>query len=358
MFACIMQMLKKIVTAPLSWIYGLIISVRHKLFDAGILKSVEFDIPVICVGNITVGGTGKTPHTEYIVRQLSPYYKIAILSRGYKRKTKGFVLATDRSSCAAIGDEPKLLKLKFPDIPVAVCESRVAGVQGIRKAHPEVDMVILDDGFQHRYISPRVNIVLMDYSRPIYEDHLLPLGRLRDLKGTIDRAHIVIVTKCPPETKPIDMRIVSKHLDIKPFQSLFFTRTVSAAPVPVYEGIGHPLGRRHDVVVMTGIANPEHLLRQARQQFNVVDVMIYPDHYSYKRKDIALMEKAVAKGSDDTVIIITEKDAVKLSSAKKIPANIRKRLYYIPVSIEFMTNFRRNTKEIFMDSLMGYINKR
>ncbi|MDE6183014.1 MAG: tetraacyldisaccharide 4'-kinase [Rikenellaceae bacterium] len=350
-------MLKKIFTAPISWIYGWAISIRHLLFDIGVLKSVEFDIPVICVGNITVGGTGKTPHTEYIIRHLEPHFNIAVLSRGYKRRTKGFVLSTERSTVSEIGDEPKLLKLKFPHIPVAVCESRVTGVEMIRHAHPEVDMIILDDGFQHRYIKPRVSIVLMDYSRPIYRDSLLPSGRLRDLKSSIERAHMVIVTKCPPQTKPIDMRIVSKHLDIRPFQSLFFTTMTPAEPIPLYEGIGAPLANGHDVVVMTAIANPAHMVRQTKERFNVIDTLIYPDHYAYRNKDIAAMEAAVAKGDDNTVIIITEKDAVKLSAPEKIPENIRKRLYYMPISVEFMTDFRHNNPKLFFEALNKYINK-
>lgn len=348
-------MLKTLVTAPLSWLYGMVISIRHKLFDVGMLKSESFDIPVVCVGNITVGGTGKTPHVEYIAGLLAPHYKIAILSRGYKRKTKGFVLSEPRSSCASIGDEPKLLKLKFPNIPVAVCEKRPEGIRRLRRAHPDIELIILDDGFQHRYVKPQVNIVLMDYNRPIYEDHLLPRGRLRDLRSSIDRAHIVIVTKCPKDTKPIEMRLVSKHLDIKPFQSLFFTSVTPAAPRPIYEGIGHPLMRGQDAVVMTGIANPEPFVRQTKESFNVVDTLIFPDHYTYKRKDLATMEEAAAKGAPDTIIIVTEKDAVKLSSSKKIPDNVRKRLYYVPIRIEFMTNFRRNNEEIFVEALNGYI---
>lgn len=348
-------MIRKLLSAPLSWIYGWVIAVRHKLFDLKILKSVEFDIPIICVGNITVGGTGKTPHVEYLIRELSPFYNIAVLSRGYKRKTKGFVLATEKSTSKQVGDEPKQIKLKFPAIPVAVCERRVQGVEHLREIHPEVNLVLLDDAFQHRYIESWANVILMDYSCPTYEDSLLPMGRLRDLKSSLSKAQFIIVTKCPPNIKPIDMRVVLKHLNLYPYQSLFFTRVVSLAPKPIYEGIGKPLKRGQDVVVMSAIANPTNLIEEAKQDFNVVDVLRYPDHYSYKKRDLASMANALEKGNSDTVILTTEKDAVKLAGGKKIPENIRKRLYYIPIRVEFVSNFMNNSPEVFINKLLPYV---
>ena len=171
--------LPALIAAPLAWIYGLIINVRHKLFDLKILRSEEFDIPVVCVGNLTVGGTGKTPVTEFLIERLSGERRVAVLSRGYRRRTKGFVLSTPRSSVKSIGDEPKQMKMKYPDVPMAVCEKRAEGIRRLREIHPEIELVILDDAFQHRYVEPWVNILLMDYNRPVYRDRLLPWGRLR-----------------------------------------------------------------------------------------------------------------------------------------------------------------------------------
>ena len=349
-------MFKKLITAPLSWIYGWIIALRHKLFDMQILKSVEFDIPTVCDGNITVGGTGKTPHTEYLVKMLSPYYNVAVLSRGYKRKTKGFVLADANCSSRKIGDEPKQIKLKFPDIPVAVCEKRVEGINRLRQIHPEINLIILDDGFQHRYVETWVNIILMDYSRPIYEDQLLPLGRLRDRKSELAKAHFIIVTKCPEDIKPIDMRVVSKHLNLFPYQSLFFTRFISLQPCPLFKEETPILPHKgQDVVVMAAIANPSHLIDDVKRNYNIVETLIYPDHYSYKTHDLEAMNKAVRKGKEDTIILTTEKDAVKLTNSKKIPENIRRRLYYIPNRIQFVDNFRNNTPELFIEKLLPYV---
>ena len=169
-------MLRTLWAAPLAWIYGLVVGIRHKLFDLKILRSEEFDIPIVCVGNLTVGGTGKTPVTEYLIEYFASRYNIAVLSRGYKRKTRGFVLSDVRSSFRAIGDEPKQIKLKYPEIPVAVCERRVEGIRRLREAHPEVNLIILDDAFQHRYVESWVNILLMDYNNPIYHDSFLSQG--------------------------------------------------------------------------------------------------------------------------------------------------------------------------------------
>ena len=168
-----MGILRNILTTPLSWIYGGIIGIRHALFNWKILKSQPFDIPIVCIGNITVGGTGKTPHTEYLIQVLSTRYNVAVLSRGYKRRSKGFQLAAVNSSFKRIGDESKQIKLKFPDIPVAVAEKRTEGIRRLRELHPEVNLIILDDGFQHRYVESWINIVLMDYNCPIWEDKLL-----------------------------------------------------------------------------------------------------------------------------------------------------------------------------------------
>ena len=224
--------LPALIAAPLAWIYGLIINVRHKLFDLKILRSEEFDIPVVCVGNLTVGGTGKTPVTEFLIERLSGERRVAVLSRGYRRRTKGFVLSTPRSSVKSIGDEPKQMKMKYPDVPMAVCEKRAEGIRRLREIHPEIELVILDDAFQHRYVEPWVNILLMDYNRPVYR--LLPWGRLRDTRGQIDRANFVLVTKCPEDLNPLDMRIVRNSLGLYPYQSLYFSRMEQGEALPLF----------------------------------------------------------------------------------------------------------------------------
>ena len=335
-----MGLLGKILAAPLAWIYGGIIDIRHKLFDWGVLKSQEFDIPIICVGNLTVGGTGKTPHTERLIELLDGEFRVAVLSRGYKRKTKGFVLATTHTSFKKIGDEPKQIKLKYPHIPVAVCEKRVEGIQRLREAHPEVNLIILDDAFQHRYVEPWVNIVLMDYHCPVYEDHLLPLGRLRDRRSQLSRAQMVIVTKCPDDMKPLDFRIMSKHLDLYPYQSLYFTRMTSLAPVPLYPAYGQPavLERGTPVVAIAGIANPTRFVEDLRQNYDVLQTVFFRDHHTFKMKDIHAVEEALKHLPQECMVVVTEKDAVRLMNSRKISDDFKRRLYYSAIRVEFLEN--------------------
>ena len=210
---------------PVSWIYGTGVWLRNKLFDWGIYKERKFDIPVISVGNITVGGTGKTPHTEYLIRLLQKDYKVAVLSRGYKRKSKGFVLARPDTSVQMIGDEPFQMKQKFPDIHMAVDRDRCHGIEQLCNSHiaPGTEVIILDDAFQHRYVKPGINILLVDYHRLICEDTLLPAGRMREPENGKSRAHIVIVTKCPKDITPMDLRVLSKQMELYPYQQLYFT---------------------------------------------------------------------------------------------------------------------------------------
>ena len=209
---------------PFSFLYGIGVNLRNQLFDLNILRSQSFDVPVICIGNITVGGTGKTPHTEYLIKLLQKEFQVAVLSRGYKRKSKGFVLATPDTPMEQIGDEPFQMKQKHPQVHVAVDADRRRGIARLCEPGitPEVEVVLLDDAYQHRYVKPGINILLVDYHRMIGEDALLPAGRLREPERGKNRANIVIVTKCPHDIKPMDYRIISKHMDLYPYQKLLY----------------------------------------------------------------------------------------------------------------------------------------
>ena len=221
---------------PLSWLYGAGVCLRNKLFDWGWLRSRSFDVPVICVGNIAVGGTGKTPHTEYLIKLLqNEGINVATLSRGYKRKSKGYILATAESSVQKIGDEPYQIKSKFPDIRVAVDENRCHGIeQLLTLKSPAVDAVLLDDAFQHRHVKAGMNILLTDYHRLLCDDALLPAGRLREPACGKNRAQIVIVTKCPDDIKPIDFNIITKRLNLYPYQQLYFSRFRYGSLMPLF----------------------------------------------------------------------------------------------------------------------------
>lgn len=340
--------------APLSWIYGGVVRFRNNLFSWGVLKSQQYDIPIVCVGNITVGGTGKTPHTEYLVELLSEQYNVAVLSRGYKRKTKGFVLATPEMSFKRIGDEPKQIKLKFPQIPVAVCEKRREGIRMIRELHPEVNLIILDDAFQHQYVDPWVSVVLTDYKAPVYEDHMMPLGRLRDNLDQLARAQIIIVTKCPKNLNPLDYRIVFKNLELYPYQTLYFTSLNSDDPRPLYPNLDpHPVRQGHNVVAMSGLANPRYFLSELESKYNVLERLTYPDHYAYKMRDIYRLETLLKTLPEDTIVVVTEKDAVKLLNGRKIPVDICRHLHYVSIKVDFCDGKKDN----FYNQLKQYVAK-
>ena len=209
---------------PVSWIYGAVVTVRNKLFDWGFLRSKSFDVPVICIGNLSVGGTGKTPHTEYLIKLLRNSYHVAVLSRGYKRHSRGYVLATSQSTAHSIGDEPYQMYTKFPSVTLAVDENRCHGIEQLLAIkEPPIEVVLLDDAFQHRYVKPGLSILLTDYHRLFCDDTLLPAGRLRESVNGKNRAQIVIVTKCPQDIKPIDYNIITKRLNLYPYQQLYFS---------------------------------------------------------------------------------------------------------------------------------------
>lgn len=330
--------LPPLISVPLSWLYGMVIHIRHKLFDLKILRSEEFDIPIVCIGNLTVGGTGKTPVAELLIERFSEHYRVGVLSRGYRRRTRGFVLSTPASSARTIGDEPRQMKLKYPFVPIAVCEKRAEGIRLLRKAHPEIELIILDDAFQHRYVEPWVNILLMDYNNPVYRDRLLPWGRLRDTRNQIHRANFVLVTKCPDDLNPLDMRIVINSLGLFPYQSLYFTRMRQGEVTPLFADRAVGKVREGDqVIAMSGIANPVPLLESLRKRFDVVAELTFDDHHTYRLSDMRRLE-ALFAAYPDAVVLTTEKDAVKLTNRKKVPEAVQQRLYYVPIHVSFVAD--------------------
>ena len=247
----------KCLLAPAALLYRAGVTFRHRLFDWGILKSEKFDIPIICIGNITVGGTGKTPMAEMLIAYMSQMHRVALLSRGYGRRTRGYLEVRGDSHYRDVGDEPLQIKLKFPGTVVVVCEKRAEGIRRIRAEHPEVDLIIMDDGFQHRYVDPKINIVMIDATRPVH-DKMLPQGTLRDIPEQLHRAHYFVVTKCPERMAPIDRRILRKVLIQVAYQRVYFTRFESFMPQPLYAGeaVGEHLAPGSRVIALSGIGNP------------------------------------------------------------------------------------------------------
>lgn len=350
------------VLTPLSWIYGGIVAVRNWMFNVGILKEEKYNVPVVSIGNITVGGTGKTPHTEYVVDMLSSEYKTAVLSRGYKRKTKGFILANSHSTPESIGDEPLQIYNKFGSrVKVAVCENRRKGIEELLNQYPELDLIVLDDAFQHRYVKPKVSVLLMDYNRPIYEDHLLPLGRLRESKHQINRADMVIVTKCPQDITPLDFRLVQKKLDLMSFQKLYFSRYIQGGLLPVFpddEPYSVSLGmltKNDTVMLLTGIANPRGFVRYFRSYPFKVKVHHFPDHHNFSRDDLEDLEKAFnSLPGQRKIILTTEKDAVRLSYNPYFPNKLKPLTFFMPIAVrmvnglgssDFITDLKKQIDE-------------
>ena len=345
---------------PLSWLYGLGVKFRNMLFDMNILKSKSYAVPVISVGNITVGGTGKTPHVEYLIRLLKDQFSVAMLSRGYKRKSSGYVLAMPDTPMKMIGDEPYQIKQKYPKVTVAVDAKRTRGIEHLihDEETKETDVILLDDAFQHRYVKPGVNILLVDYHRSIIYDKLMPAGRLREpLKGK-DRADIVIVTKCPKDLKPMDFRVLTKQMNLYPYQQLFFTTlkysqmkkvfpTSKAATLSLKD-----LTDTH-VLLLTGIASPKQIYYDVKPHATSVNTLAYSDHHTFKQKDIHHINETFASMPSPKVIITTEKDMVRLETVKGLSDEVRNSLYVLPVRISFMLD----GEATFNENIIGYVRK-
>ncbi|UCG29044.1 MAG: tetraacyldisaccharide 4'-kinase [Bacteroidales bacterium] len=348
---------------PFTPVYGFIVGIRNKLFDYQILKSHEFNLPVISLGNITAGGTGKTPHVEYLASLLDGEFRVATLSRGYKRKTKGFIIANLQSSTKDIGDEPKQIKQKFPGIIVAVDSNRVNGVMKLTESFTDLNVIILDDAFQHRYINPGLSILLMDYNRPLSNDHLLPFGNLRESLYEKRRAHIIIVTKCPDKLKPIDRRLVVKDLNLFPYQNLYFTTVIYGEFHPVFKNQNTKLAKtickteRYHILLVTGIANSRPLKKHLRGVTPKITELKFPDHHDFSLNDIEYIKSVFNEiENNNKIIITTEKDAMRFQDIPDLDEAIKQNLYYIPIGIEFLDD----EGDSFNNQIIDYVrtNKR
>ena len=343
---------------PLSSLYGLGVELRNQLFELNILKSRSFTTPVISVGNITVGGTGKTPHVEYLVRLLSKEAKVAVLSRGYKRKTHGYLLADKDSTMRDIGDEPYQMKLKFPNIEVAVDANRCEGIDHLinDEQTKDTDVIILDDAYQHRYVKPGINILLVDYHRLIIYDELLPSGRLREPIESKKRADIVIITKCPDSLNPIDYRVLTKAMKLYAYQSLFFTSLHYGAPYLLFGGdeTRVPKKQDSDVLLLTGIASPEQMIDDVQPNVKSLKPLTFPDHHAFSPRDIEKINNTFAAMPEESrVILTTEKDAARLRNVSGLSEDVKQRLLVLPVEVKFMLD----GEEIFNDKIISYVRK-
>ena len=330
---------------PISFIYRIIIFFRNKFFDWGIFKEKEYPIPIICVGNITVGGTGKTPHVEYLIELLRSKYKIAVLSRGYKRKTHGFILAKPGCDGAIIGDEPFQLFLKYQDILVAVDKKRQNGIDTLLSLgetdRPEI--ILLDDAFQHRYVKPGLSILLMNYNSMPYEDALLPVGLLREPIGAKKRADIVLITKCDENIKPIDILLIKKRLNLFPYQFVFFTKFKYADLYPVFKEVCQTsysieyICQNFQILLVTGIASSEIMRKDLEKKgCSISHHLKYNDHHWYTIQDIKKISEIFnAINFPQKIILTTEKDAVKIQKLECVQ-ELKESIFYLPIQVSFL----------------------
>ena len=347
---------------PLSWIYGLGVDIRNALFDMGALPSVSYDIPIINVGNITVGGTGKTPTVEYLIRLLNGKYRVAVLSRGYKRRSKGYILSTTASTIEEIGDEPWQIKQKFPDVIVAVDANRRRGIERLMtdEATKDVEVILLDDAFQHRYVKAGHNILLVDYHRIISDDCLLPAGRLRERPSASTRASTIIVTKCPRHINAMGFRVILSALNIRPYQQLFFSTFTYETMHQLWgNGTLEPETLRKDnthVLLLTGIAGPRQMEQDVRRFVQHVNPLTFPDHHYFTRHDAEAINKALQDLPQPHIIITTEKDAARLLHLEGLSEEVKQCTYVLPIGISIM----RDEKEKFDKMINDYVqeNKR
>lgn len=337
----------RVLLFPFSIIYGLITSMRNRLYDTGAKPSVSFEIPVIAIGNLTVGGTGKTPLTEYLIRLLSGSREVAALSRGYGRKTRGFRIANPTDTARTIGDEPLQFFVKYGDrINVAVGEDRALAIPAILHDFPKTDVILLDDAFQHRRVRPSLNILLSDYYRPFFTDVVLPAGRLREPRSGASRADVVVVTKCPEHLPEEAMMEIEHEIRRYAHTPVFFAHIHYGSPVS-YSRQEKQI--REKVIALSGISNPKPFLHHVRNNYDVVRELTFPDHHDFTATDIEKLGRLLEQ-YPGTSLLTTEKDKVKLASPEFAAAVNTLSLFYMPIEFRFNKN-GQDFDEFILNSL-------
>lgn len=337
---------------PVSLCYGLLMMVRNWLFTIGILRSETFDVALISVGNLTAGGTGKTPQVEYLIRLLKEKYQVATLSRGYGRDSSGYILASRRSNYKYIGDEPMQYVRKFQDIKVAVDSHRARGIHALLKKFPSLDVILLDDAFQHRRVKPGLSILLTDYLRLYPEDRMLPTGLLREFPCGANRADMIVVSKTPKVFSPITRRRILDELKPKKDQQVFFSYIKYDQPVPVSE-TDVPFQQRYSyILLMTAIADDDPLREHLERMCSELVRIKFPDHHPFTEQDLLMVKKRFEDlPSQKKVIVTTEKDFMRLRIPELHVLLKTLPLYYIPIE----TTFHGQDQELFDRAVLDYV---
>ncbi len=344
--------MKKILL-PISLLYSLILLIRHKFYDWGLLKSRSFGVPNICVGNLNLGGTGKTPHSEYLIRLLSDKFKVAVLSRGYGRKTKGFILADENHTHNDIGDEPLQYFKKFNNIDVAVDENRCNGMKNLLQRESPPQVILLDDAYQHRKIKPGLNILLTDYYNLYSNDNLIPSGNLRDIKKAAQRAEIIVVTKSPNVITPYYRKDIEDALKPLPYQKIFYSYIEYQDFMP-FSKISYEsdIKEAKTILLFCGIANTYSLEDHLKRKYNTISKIQFNDHHSYTEKDIdTVIEKYNDLIGKNKIIVTTEKDAMRLINSSLINKFDEIPVYTIPIKVKF----HKEEGTSFDDEILNYV---
>lgn len=322
---------------PFTVLYGLGITIRNGLYTGGLLKSAKFNIPVIGVGNLTLGGAGKTPHVEFLIRLLASHLQIATLSRGYKRKSRGFRIVQRHDSSLTVGDEPFQYFLKYKEAIVAVSESRSVGIPMLLSKRPDIQGILLDDSYQHRSVTPSLNILLTEYRYPYSEDILLPSGRLREWRSAADRADIVIVSKCPDELQQEAVGEFRARLNLQDRQQLYFSRYAYGHPYPLLGGPPMRLDQLKEAVLISAIAQSDYMTDYVVSQVDKVYPMAFEDHHYFSPHEMSLLKIQYEQlSSDAAVILTTEKDATRLILHREYLIAQKLPIYILPVRVDIM----------------------
>lgn len=335
---------------PLAWIYGCVVYLRNCFFDWKWIKSCSFTTAVISVGNITVGGTGKTPHVEYLLTTLQQHFKVAMVSRGYKRKSRGMQVASAQSTCKQLGDEPYQIHQKFPQVQVVADAQRCRAIQYIESQQPTTQVVVLDDAFQHRYVEPGMSILLVDYHRLITKDKLLPVGNLRESAANRYRASVIIVTKCPPTIQPIELRNLYNEMQPRPYQRIFYTYYQYASLKPLYSQIETVSLVNAAVLLVTGVAQPQPMVDYLLQQGAHVSAISFPDHHDFTAQNWKVIEQRFQQLSGtQKIMVITEKDAARIAQSPCVPAALQSYIWVLPIKVCFLQDRAKEFNQYIID---------
>lgn len=346
----------RILLSPFSLVYAAVISLRNVFYDAGLLRSTRFNIPVINIGNLSIGGTGKTPHVEYLIKLLEPYLNVATLSRGYKRKSKGFRFVRSSDNAMIAGDEPMQYKVKNPNIVVAVSESRNIGIPMILQYHIETQVILLDDAFQHRSVVPDLNILLTEFNNLYTEDYLLPVGRLRESQDAAKRADMVIVTKCPDSISEQKISKIKEDLSLRRNQQLYFSKYKYLNPYYIFDSeITINLEPNNRIILISAIANVDYLLHYLDNKCEVDNIIKYEDHHYFSELELEQFKKINENLSEDnSLFLTTEKDAMRLALHKDFLVSHKIPIFVLPIEVQFFDQQGRDFAQDVKDFLLDY----